>query len=1368
MSQPTHQRERKSAAPMRQAKPRAGVPHPALALMDQFGNRGLSALRGRLLQRKAEGVSVPADPLEVVADRVADRVLGAPVGTASPPPEGTAAPGSVQRNALPRSDAPRGAGMPHLPGPPAPSESTQSAVGPAPRSALAGALLSRLDAGRPIPTDTRHFMEDRFARSFEDVRIHTGDKAASAARSIAANAFTIGSEIVFGKGRWVPETREGKRLLAHELAHVVQQGGKRGALAPESVSEGEADCVGHSVVEGRAADVSACAALGAVQRDPQMTHEPSSIITTRYVYQGDEGAISSVLVEGEAVAVIEDRAEKLSQSWDGEWQVLTVVAKADYWNAKAIPNPRANVPGVNRVVIKVNNNVTVVDMLPPQPGKPPKPQTKRPPHAKPPVHKPPVTIPAVEEPGTSEARPRSEPQTELRPPAETARMTDAELARLDLNTRLDFLEAAASAPGWLDAHFVERLLDSTPDDELTQLLDALFKGNGVLLRRLARNIKPGDDARALADALTRLWERNRKLPDDDRARWRAGPLGPPVKMTRQQYERMLAFAPKMIRQEIERLEESVAWQDRTRSWRTEGLGVVIDISKLASQKPGLIFFGEGKERWARTYAEIVSGRLPVAGLSQRNAQSLFGPEARTAVPGQMEIEKELATQFQLLASRGRVFVPGVGLLEPSQWDVFRKEVESSAEKSADRDLWELEYGVNVWNKTQSDVLSRVVGPFVHWSAGRSVDEPSLILERALQDRDIALKQISRARTYEELTSALAYLNLSIEGQQREFARFKTQVIEEGGENAQVIILGVAATAAAFLVGPEVYAVLLPVGEATTIGGTVVAYGGTTLATTTTAAGIGGFAYGAPEFFIQGNMNEAVWHRAGEGALRAAPYGLSVGVTSSLGSAAFAQSLVRQSIVQGVGGSAFGMSSNLVQVTLDPRIDFSGGEFLWSGASGFAAGASGHLIAGPVGMRLSGGSAWVRVPVTSATGFAVSGGSSLLLGADPRQAFMYGMAGAIPMPGGGRLKPWRESPTIRLLQQGGRGLLNMSRPYVFAGRLNLGRAMEGTGNVPGIGPPPWERASMLQYNQPALSMAAGEAMASPRPSTLISATPAETSIPTLRMAAPKLSTENYPAIGDWMTVRPGGTGLSYGNAGIRIKLLPSTTQPTASSPQVNATVASPSYSLPDVLQQSPPQWFTRLPGYMRRDLMQNAPAIDSERTRLMAQVIRNYRRNQNVPSRVDDPESVSVAVSGGTVAVSQTDIPTLQDRTFPGASAQALPQGLQGAPGTTGGRTLIPANPTAIDHAEHVSLENLRLAIVQAIQQRRIVRADLRGRTVFVLVEQEPCASCAAGAGGGRAGILQQFSELYPELTVEVRNLRTSRTYIYREGRLINP
>jgi hypothetical protein len=66
-------------------------------------------------------------------------------------------------------------------------------------------------------------MEPRFGHDFGRVRVHTNTKAADSARAVNADAYTVGRDVVFGAGRFTPGTSEGRRLLAHELTHVVQQ-----------------------------------------------------------------------------------------------------------------------------------------------------------------------------------------------------------------------------------------------------------------------------------------------------------------------------------------------------------------------------------------------------------------------------------------------------------------------------------------------------------------------------------------------------------------------------------------------------------------------------------------------------------------------------------------------------------------------------------------------------------------------------------------------------------------------------------------------------------------------------------------------------------------------------------------------------------------------------------------------------------------------------------------------------------------------------------------------------------------------------------------------------------------------------------------
>jgi len=81
-------------------------------------------------------------------------------------------------------------------------------------------------SGHPLDSSVRSYFEPRFSYDFNQVRVHTGSKASESASAMNALAYTVGHDIVFGPGQYEPGTAEGKRLLAHELTHVIQQDAK--------------------------------------------------------------------------------------------------------------------------------------------------------------------------------------------------------------------------------------------------------------------------------------------------------------------------------------------------------------------------------------------------------------------------------------------------------------------------------------------------------------------------------------------------------------------------------------------------------------------------------------------------------------------------------------------------------------------------------------------------------------------------------------------------------------------------------------------------------------------------------------------------------------------------------------------------------------------------------------------------------------------------------------------------------------------------------------------------------------------------------------------------------------------------------------
>jgi hypothetical protein len=95
--------------------------------------------------------------------------------------------------------------------------------------------------GHPLDAAIRSFMEPRFGHDFGKVRVHTDQKAAESARAVNALAYTVGSNVVFAGGQYAPGKPSGRRLLAHELTHVVQQRGMRNAAPQTKLEVGPAN-----------------------------------------------------------------------------------------------------------------------------------------------------------------------------------------------------------------------------------------------------------------------------------------------------------------------------------------------------------------------------------------------------------------------------------------------------------------------------------------------------------------------------------------------------------------------------------------------------------------------------------------------------------------------------------------------------------------------------------------------------------------------------------------------------------------------------------------------------------------------------------------------------------------------------------------------------------------------------------------------------------------------------------------------------------------------------------------------------------------------------------------------------------------------
>lgn len=122
----------------------------------------------------------------------------------------------------------------------------------------ASAALARAnaDTGRAVPQALRRRVEAATGADLHGVRIHTGESSGKAARMLNARAYTVGRDVHFARGQYRPGSREGDRLIAHELVHTIQQGPGAAAQtkleigAPGDAAELEADAIAGAIVDG--------------------------------------------------------------------------------------------------------------------------------------------------------------------------------------------------------------------------------------------------------------------------------------------------------------------------------------------------------------------------------------------------------------------------------------------------------------------------------------------------------------------------------------------------------------------------------------------------------------------------------------------------------------------------------------------------------------------------------------------------------------------------------------------------------------------------------------------------------------------------------------------------------------------------------------------------------------------------------------------------------------------------------------------------------------------------------------------------------------------------------------------------------------
>ncbi len=188
-------------------------------------------------------VNAPGDRYECEADAMADRVMRMPMGGGTVRPTQGLLASSVQRKCA-HCDQEEKMKKPLM-------RNEQGGAGFQAPQGLASSLGATKGGGSPLPDSTRGFMENAFSTDFSRVRVHADGQAAAMSQGIQARAFTHGSDVYFNSGEYQPGSGEGRRLLAHELTHVVQQGGGVGdAVQRAAISPLDEDWIQRSVYDG--------------------------------------------------------------------------------------------------------------------------------------------------------------------------------------------------------------------------------------------------------------------------------------------------------------------------------------------------------------------------------------------------------------------------------------------------------------------------------------------------------------------------------------------------------------------------------------------------------------------------------------------------------------------------------------------------------------------------------------------------------------------------------------------------------------------------------------------------------------------------------------------------------------------------------------------------------------------------------------------------------------------------------------------------------------------------------------------------------------------------------------------------------------
>jgi hypothetical protein len=309
-----------------------------------FGRIPIHSAAHGIIQ-SAPKLESPGEELEREAGRIADEVMR------MPDPRGMEVRSGAAGCPLPRNEP---AQIPAFP--PSGSADAEIAV-----PSVVDEVVS--SPGRPLETDTRALMEPLFGHRFDRVRVHADSRAFDSANAVHSLAFTVGNHVVFGENQYRPSTLSGKRLLAHELAHVVQQRGGKHRLQREAAPGGE----------NRTPETSRAAASPANPRRLEIevvgadatVDEPLAVMADRWARDNGGQVIRATSIEnmiGRLASLIAGNAclGQLNVWYHGGPEIQLVVGEYDFGPGRRRRIPRS---GFSRQWLTLESNRTALARL---------------------------------------------------------------------------------------------------------------------------------------------------------------------------------------------------------------------------------------------------------------------------------------------------------------------------------------------------------------------------------------------------------------------------------------------------------------------------------------------------------------------------------------------------------------------------------------------------------------------------------------------------------------------------------------------------------------------------------------------------------------------------------------------------------------------------------------------------------------------------------------------------------------------------------------------------------------------------------------------------------------------------------------------